>query len=133
MRGLLVRFSITAIAVFLASQIVPGIEVRSVSAAIAGAIVLAFLNALLRPILYLFSMPLILLTLGLFMIVINALLLHVVAWLVKGFEVTGFWPSFWGALLISVVSSILNLWVSERGRWEMVIAKPGRPPKILNP
>jgi putative membrane protein len=133
MRGLLVRFAITAIAVFLASQIVPGIEVRSVSAAIAAAIVLAFLNALIRPILYLFSMPLILLTLGLFMIVINALLLHVAAWLVKGFEVTGFWPSFWGALLISVVSSILNLWVSEHGRWEMVVARPRQRPKIVNP
>ena len=133
MRGLLVRFSITAIAVFLASQIVPGIEVHNVSAAIAAAIVLAFLNALIRPLLYLFSMPLILMTLGLFMVVINALLLHVAAWLVKGFEVTGFWPAFWGALLISVVSSILNLWVSAQGRIEMVVAKPPREPKILNP
>jgi len=131
MRGILLRFVITAVAVFLASQIVPGIDARTFGAGVAAAVVLALLNALVRPILYLFSMPLIVLTLGLFMIVINAILLHVAAMLVKGFEVAGFWPAFWGALLISIVSSVLNLWVSEHGRWEIVTASR-RQPKIIN-
>lgn len=130
MRGLLIRFTVTGIAVFLASQIVPGITIESASAGIAAVILLAFLNAIVRPVLYLFSLPFIVLSLGLFMVVINALLLHVVAWLVKGFVVEGFWPSAWGALIISVTSTILNLWVSEQGHVEMVIHR--KPPRIIN-
>jgi putative membrane protein len=131
MRGLLVRFVITGVAVFLTAQVIPGIELETLGAGIAAAIILALLNALVRPILYLFSLPLIVLTLGLFMIVINALLLQLVSALVKGFHVTGFWASFWGAVVISVVSTILNLWVSEQGRLEIVTPR-SRPPRIVN-
>ena len=130
MRGLFIRFTVTGIAVFLAGQIVPGITVETVPAGVAAVILLAFLNAIVRPVLYLFSLPFIILSLGLFMVVINALLLHVVAWLVKGFIVEGFWPSVWGALIISVTSTILTLWVSEQGQVEMVVHR--RPPRIVN-
>lgn len=132
MKGLAIRFIVTGIAVFLATQIVAGIRVESAQAGVAAVIVLALLNALVRPVLYFFSLPVIILSLGLFMVLINALLLHIVAWLVTGFVVEGFWPSVWGALLISVVSSILNLWVSEEGRVEVVVHRR-RPPRIINP
>ncbi|MBI3603891.1 MAG: phage holin family protein [Nitrospirae bacterium] len=131
MRGLLIRFGVTGVAVFLAGQIVPGITVETFSAGMAAVIVLAFLNALVRPILYLFSLPFIILSLGLFMVIINALLLHLVAFLVKGFIVDGFWPSVWGALIISVTSTILTLWVSEQGHVEMVVRR-SKPPRIVN-
>lgn len=129
MRGLLIRFTVTGVAVFLASQVVPGISVNSVPAGLAAVILLALLNAVLRPILYVFSLPFILITLGLFMVIINALLLQLVAFLVKGFVVEGFWPSVWGAVLISLVSTILNLWVSEQGHVEMVVHR--KPPRII--
>ena len=132
MRGLLIRFTVTALAVFLATSIVPGIEAQSLSAGIAAVLVLSFLNAIVRPILYLFSLPFILLTLGLFMVLVNALLLHLVAFLVKGFVVDGFWPAVFGALLISVVSSLLNLLVSEQGRVEVAVHRRS-PPRIINP
>jgi putative membrane protein len=131
MRGILIRFTVTGVAVFLASQVVPGITVESVPAGLAAVILLALLNAVLRPILYLFSLPFILVTLGLFMVAINALLLQFVSFLVKGFVVEGFWPSVWGAVLISLVSTILNLWVSEQGHVEMVIHR-SKPPRIIN-
>ena len=131
MRGLLIRFVVTGVAVFLASQIIPGIEVDTPGAGVAAVLVLALLNAVIRPVLYLFSMPLIILTLGLFMVVINALLLEFVSVLVKGFQVSGFWPAFLGAIVISVVSTTLNLWVSEQGRWEIVRSR-SRPPRIVN-
>ncbi|MEE9204658.1 MAG: phage holin family protein [Nitrospirales bacterium] len=131
MRGLLIRFTVTGVAVLLASAIIPGIEVESASAGLAAVIVLAMLNALVRPILYLFSLPFIVLTLGVFMVVINALLLQLAAFLVKGFVVTGFWSSVGGAILISLVSGILNLWVSEQGRMEIVIHRP-KPPRVIN-
>jgi putative membrane protein len=131
MRGVFIRFVITGVAVFLAAHVIPGIELETLGAGIAAAIILALLNALVRPILYLFSLPLIVLTLGLFMIVINALLLQLVSALVKGFYVTGFWASFWGAVVISVASTILNLWVSEQGQLEIVTPR-SRPPRIVN-
>ncbi|MGH7255354.1 MAG: phage holin family protein, partial [Nitrospirales bacterium] len=80
----------------------------------------------------LFSLPFILLTLGLFVLIINALLLQLVDLLVKGFVVNGFWPAVGGALIISLVSSVLNLWVSEQGRVQVVVHR-SRPPRIVNP
>lgn len=131
MKGLLIRFVVTGTAVLLTAEIIPGIEVEGPSAGIAAAILLALLNALVRPVLYLLSLPFIILTLGLFMVVINALLIQLVSFLVKGFVVEGFWPAFWGAVLISVVSSILNLFISEDGRVEIVIHR-SKPPRIVN-
>jgi len=130
MRGLLIRFAVTATAVFLAGYIVPGIHVETLGAGLAAALVLALLNAIVRPVLYVLSLPVIILTLGLFMVMINALLLELVAWLVKGFQIDGLWPALLGAVLISIVSSVLNLWVSEHGRWE--VAYERRPPRIVN-
>ena len=132
MRALLIRFVVTGVAVFLAITIVPGIEAQSLSAGLAAVLSLSLLNAAVRPVLYLFSLPLIILSLGLFMVLINALLLQLVGWLVKGFVVDGFWASVWGALLISVVSFTLNLWINEQGRVELVIRR-SRPPRIVNP
>jgi len=131
MKGLFIRFVVTGVAVFLATQIIPGIEATTSSAGLAAVVILALLNASIRPFLYLLSLPFIILTLGLFMVIINALLLQIVALLVKGFVVEGFWPSVWAALLISVVSTILNLWISQEGQVEIVIHR-SKPPRTVN-
>jgi len=131
MKGLFIRFCITGAAVLAAAEIVPGIHIDGVAAGAATVIVLALLNAVIRPILYLFSFPLIMFSLGLFMVVINAILLHLTAWLVTGFTVDGFWPSVWAALLISLVSTVLNLMISEEGKVEVLVHKP-RPPRVVN-
>jgi putative membrane protein len=130
MRGLIIRFVVTGVAVLLASQIVPGIVVESAGAGLAAIVLLALLNALVRPLLYLLSIPLIIMTLGLFIVIINAILLQLTASLVKGFVVEGFWAAFWGALIISVVSSILNLMISDQGKVEVVVHRP--PPRVIN-
>ena len=132
MYGFLLRCGITGIAVFFASQIVPGIEIHGLGAGIVAIVVLSFLNAMVRPLLYLVSAPFIVLTLGLFMVVINAFLLHLVAILVKGFSVEGFWSAVGGAILISIVSGILNLWISERGRVEVVTTHRPRNIRHIN-
>src|SRR5687768_6123424 len=129
---LVTRVAVTGVAVFLAVTIVPGIDSQSVTAGVAAVLVLTLLNALLRPVLYLLSLPLIMVSLGLFMVVINALLLQVTAYLVKGFTVAGFWPSVGGAVVISLVTTILNVVVGfERASVEP--SPSSRPPKILNP
>jgi len=133
MKGFFIRCGITGLAVVLASQIIPGIEIMSFGSGVAAVVILAFLNAIIRPILYLLSAPFILVTLGFFMVLINAFLLYVVGGLVKGFLVSGFWPAMGGAILISVVSGILNLWISEQGRIEMVSRSPsGRKIRHIN-
>jgi putative membrane protein len=133
MRGFLIRCGITGFAVLLASQIIPGIEILSFGSGVAAVVILAFLNAILRPILYLLSVPFILVTLGFFMVLINAFLLYLVSGIVKGFLVSGFWPAVGGAILISIVSGILNLWISEQGRIEIVTrSQTGRKIRHIN-
>lgn len=133
MKGFFIRCGITGFAVLLASQIIPGIEILSLGSGIAAVVILSFLNAIIRPILYLLSAPFILVTLGFFMVLINAFLLYLVSGVVKGFLVSGFWPAVGGAILISFVSGILNMWISEQGRIEMVSRSPtGRKIRHIN-
>ena len=123
MRGLVLRFIVTGVAVLVASQIVPGLVIDSLAAGTVGVLVLAILNALIRPILYVLSAPFIVATLGVFMILINAFLLVVVSVLVKGFHVHGLWSAAGGAMLISLVSVMMNLMVSDRGRVEVATSR----------
>ena len=131
MKGLFIRFVITGVAVLAAAEIVPGIKIDGVPAGAATVIILALLNAIVRPVLYLFSFPMIMFSLGLFMVIINAILLQFTSWLVTGFTVDGFWPSVWAALLISLVSTVLTLLISEEGKVEVLVHRP-KPPRVLN-
>lgn len=133
MKGFLWRCGITGLAVLVASQIIPGIEVRGLASGLVAVVILSLLNATIRPVLYLLSAPFIVVTLGLFMILINAGLLLLASWLVKGFDVSGFWPAVGGALIISFVSVIANLWVSEQGHIEIVTSsQTGRKIRHIN-
>jgi putative membrane protein len=95
------RWLITTVAVLVAAHIVPGIEYTNVTDLFVASLLLGVLNAIARPILMLLSLPLVILSLGLFLLVINAGLLYFVGWVVKGFNVAGFWSAFFGALIIS--------------------------------
>ena len=128
----LVRLLISGVAVFLAVATVPGLEADSFGAGVAAVLVLTVLNLLLRPILLILTLPLIVFSLGLFLVVLNALLLELTAYVVKGFIVTGFWPAVGGALVISIVTSVLNLLTGDHRQVEMRAMEP-RQPKIINP
>lgn len=111
---LLVRWAINAIAIWAAIQLVPGIEhTGSAASLILIALVFGLVNALVRPFLTLLTCPLIILTLGLFVLVINALMLGMTAWLVPSLTVTGFWPAFLGSIIISVVSSFISMLIKD--------------------
>lgn len=131
-RTAFMRVLITGIAVFLAVMIVPGLGVDSLGAGLAAVLVLTFLNLLVRPLLFVLTLPLIVLSLGLFLVVVNALLLELTAYLVTGFSVAGFWPAVGGAVVISLVTMILNAWTSDDRRTARH-SLPQRPPKIINP
>ena len=115
MNGLLIRWLLLTIAIIVTSYLVDGIYVTSFFAALFAAAVLGILNALFRPILIIITLPINILTLGLFTFVINALLLKMASGLVPGFYVQGFWSAVFGSLIISLVSWLLNSFVSDKG------------------
>ncbi|MFH1078391.1 MAG: phage holin family protein [Patescibacteria group bacterium] len=104
----LIRFLLNALAVMAAAYIVPGISVESFWVALIAAIIIGLANALVRPVLLLLTLPINILTLGLFTLVINALMFWLAATLVSGFTVTGFWAAFWGAIVFWLVSWFTN-------------------------
>lgn len=120
--GFVVRVLVNALAIWLATQIVPGITVRSATTIAVAALVLGLINALVRPLLLVLTLPLTLVTLGLFLFVLNAVCLWLTSVIVPGFHVRGFWSAFWGALIVSVLSWAMNGFVSDRGR-VVVISK----------
>ncbi len=108
LKRFLQRWLTNTIAVLVAANVIPGIEYETLAGLLVASLVLGVLNALLRPLLLLLSLPLVVFTLGLFTLVINALLLMLVGQLVKPFHVETFWAAFWGGLIISLVSLVLN-------------------------
>lgn len=116
---LLLRWLINGVALYVAAELVPGIHADGGWQVLAFmALIFGLVNALIRPILRFLTCPLIMLTLGLFTLVINALMLMLASWLGRqlglGFYVAGFWPAaFWGALVISVVSFVLTMLIGD--------------------
>lgn len=131
-RRALTRVLITGVAVFLAVATIPGLEAETLSAGIAAVLVLTILNVILRPILFVLTLPLIVLSLGLFLVVLNALLLELTAYLVTGFTVSGFWSAIGGAVVISIVTTLLNGWMDAPRPVEPPM-ETRRSPKIINP
>ena len=122
---LLIRWLVTSIALVVAAWIVPGIRVQSDSWKVfaAMAVILGLVNAIIRPILKVLSCPLIILTLGLFVLVINGITLLLASWIARnwfgvGFYVDGFLPAFLGALIVSLVSVALTALLGEDGKSE---------------
>ncbi len=123
MKGLVIRWLILAVAILASSYVLEGIEVKGFLPALGAAALLGILNAFFRPLLILLTLPINILSLGLFTFVINALLLKIVSGLMPGFEVQGFWAALFGSLIITVVSWLLNAFVSDRGRIEYIDLK----------
>ena len=108
LRVFLQRWVINPVAVMVAANIIPGIDYGGLGSLLVASLLLGIFNVVLRPLLLLLSLPVVILTLGLFTWVINALLLYFVGQLVKSFHVADFWSALWGALIISLVSLVLN-------------------------
>jgi putative membrane protein len=111
--GFLIRLIVNAIALVVVAYVVPGVAIVAVGGswiigAVVAAVILGVVNAILRPILVIISLPLEIVTIGLFTLVINALLFWLVGTLHVGLYVAGFWPGFWGAVVMAIVSWILS-------------------------
>jgi putative membrane protein len=118
MRGVLLRWLVLTAAVLTASWLLDGIRVTGIFPALLAAALLGILNAILRPLLILLTLPLNILTLGLFTFVINALMLMIVSSVIPGFDVRGFWTAVLGALIIGAASWLLNRFIGSGGKVE---------------
>lgn len=115
MNGILVRWLVLTIGIMITSYLIKGIQVSGFLAAFFAAAFLGILNAFFRPILLILTLPLTILTLGLFTFIINAILLMMVSGVIPGFEVHGFWSAVFGSLLISIISWLINSFINEKG------------------
>ena len=119
-RGWLIRWLILTVSILVTAYLIDGIQVSGFFSALFAAVILGFLNAFFRPILLILTLPINVLSLGLFTFIINALLLTMVSVLLPGFDIFGFWPAVFGSLLISLVSWLLTSFVNKRGEVEYI-------------
>ncbi len=114
MTGLILRFLLSAAALGLTSRIVPGIRADGFGPLLVTALILGVLNAVIRPVLLLLTLPFNILTLGLFTFVVNAAMLGAAAFVVRGFHIEGVLPALLGAVVLALVSGVLNWLVRDR-------------------
>lgn len=123
MSGFLVRLLITALGLWIAQAIVPGIEITGVGTLLAAALLLGIVNAVVRPLVVLLTLPITVLSLGLFLLVVNAAMLGLVAALLDGMLVRGFFSALFGSLVVSLISWMAAWYVGPTGRIEVIIQR----------
>ena len=123
MVGFLLRAAIAALGLWVASEIFDGLVFESVSKLIVSGLILGLVNAFVRPLAFILTLPLTVLTLGLFLLVLNAGMVALVAWIVPGFEISGFWTAVGTALIVSLVSWAASSVIGSSGKIEIFTAK----------
>jgi putative membrane protein len=119
MAGFLIRWVVSALALWVAQALLPGIRIEGAGTLFIAALLLGFVNAIVRPLLILLTLPITILTLGLFLLVINAAMLGLVAALLENFTISGFWSALAGAIVVSLVSWLVSSTIGNSARVEM--------------
>lgn len=107
-RGILISWFVATISILVVAEIVPGIRVAGLGSAIVAAAILGLLNALVKPILIILTLPLTIVTLGLFLFVLNALMFQFAGMFISGFQVDSFWAALLGSIVVSIISYVLH-------------------------
>lgn len=126
MPGFVIRLCISAFGLWLASVLIAGIDVHGIWTLLGAALLLGIVNAIVRPLLVILTLPITIVTLGLFLLVINAATLGLVAWVFDGFSVSGFWPALFGAIVVSVTGWLASAFVGPRGHFEVIVLRRRR-------
>ena len=124
MAGFILRGLIAALGLWAATEMLDGVQIDSASTLVIAGLLLGVVNAIVRPFALLLSLPALLLTLGLFLLVINAAMLGLVALMLPGFHIRGFWSAVGAALIVSIVSWIGSWFIGSRGRVESIRHPP---------
>lgn len=123
MKGIILRTLIIMLGLFLASSIVPGVQISGTGSFILAALLLGLVNAFVRPIAFLLTLPLTLVSLGLFLLVLNAAMFGLVAAFLDHFVVAGFWSAIFGAIVVSVTGTIASWYIGPSGRYEVFVVR----------
>jgi putative membrane protein len=123
MVGFLLRAAITALGLWVASEIFDGLYFASPAKLLVAAVLLGVVNAFVRPLAFILTLPLTVLSLGLFLLVLNAAMVGLVAWMVPGFEISGFWTAVGAALIVSLVSWAASSAIGSNGKVEVFTAR----------
>jgi putative membrane protein len=120
-KGFFARWLSSSLALLVVSYFFKGIEITDIPSAFIAAFILGIVNAVIRPLIVIFTLPFNVITLGLFTLVINGSMLYLTSWFMgDGFKIHGFGAAIWGALFISIVSGFLNYFISDKGKIEFV-------------
>ena len=123
MNGIILRTLIIMLGLFLASSLIPGVQIIGTGSFILAAFLLGLVNAFVRPIAFLLTLPLTIVTLGLFLLVLNAAMFGLVAALLDGFMVAGFWSAIFGAIVVGATGTIASWYIGPNGRYEVFVVR----------
>ncbi len=123
MLGFLIRAALVALGLWLATRWVSGVYIDSPSTLVLAGLLLGIVNSIIRPIAIVLTLPMTIVTLGLFLLVINAGMVGLVAWILPGMHLAGFWPAFWAAVLVSLVSMVGSWFVGPKGKIEVIVKR----------
>jgi putative membrane protein len=123
MLGFLIRAVIVALGLWVATRWVSGVTIDTPSTLILAGVLLGMVNSIVRPIAIVLTLPMTIATLGLFLLVINAAMVGLVAWMLPGMHVAGFWSAMWTALVVSLVSIVGSWFIGPKGRFEIAVRR----------
>lgn len=123
MNGIILRTLIIMLGLYLASVLVPGVQITGAWSFILAAVLLGLVNAFVRPVAFLLTLPLTVVSLGLFLFVLNAAMFGLVAAMLDGFTVAGFWSAIFGAIIVSVTSTFVSWNIGPSGRYEVFVVR----------
>ena len=123
MIGFLIRVGISALGLWLAQKLVPGIQFDDSGTLLAAALLLGFVNAIVRPLVVFFTLPLTIVTLGLFLLVVNAAMLGLVAALLEGMHVAGFGSALLGSIVVGLTGWVASWYIGPKGRFEVMVVR----------
>ena len=121
MQGIVLRTLIIMLGLFLASALVPGVSISGAWTFILAAVLLGLVNAFVRPVAFVLTLPITVVTLGLFLFVLNAAMFALVAAMLDNFTVAGFWSALFGAIILSITSTIASWYIGPDGRVEVIV------------
>ena len=123
MNGIVLRTLIAILGLYLASVIVPGVRISGVGSFILAGILLGLVNAFVRPVAFLLTLPITIVTLGLFLFVLNAAMFGLVAAMLDNFSITGIWPAIFGALIVSITSTVASWYIGPDGSFQIYVIR----------
>lgn len=126
MQGIVLRTAINALGLAIAALILPGISIRGLGTLLVAALLMGLVNALLRPVVVIVTLPITIVTFGLFLLVVNAALFGLVAAMLEGFAVSGFFAALFGWLIVSAIGVVSSWYIGPDGNYEILIVEKRR-------